>query len=86
MLIRDRLVRDAGAKVLDYQEAHTPKELIRTYDYGELLHWGKERHTLEAWEKDEFLANERRMAFLAAASGLAHAYIGFGELARAATS
>jgi hypothetical protein len=83
-LVRDRLARDADAGVLDYDEPQTPKELIRTYDYGDLLHWGRERHTLEAWESDEFLANERRLAFLAAASGLAHAYIGFAELARAA--
>jgi hypothetical protein len=83
-LIRDRLVREVQAGVLDFSEAQNPKELIEIYDYGDLLHWGRQP-TLDAWEADEFLAKERRLAFLSAAAGLAHAYIGFAELARAAT-
>jgi len=83
-LVRDRLVRDSDAGVLDFQEAHSPRELIQTYRYGDLLHWGRERPRLEAWETDDVAAVERRVAFLSAAAGLAHAYIGFGELARAA--
>jgi len=37
-----------------------------------------------AIERDPFTASDRRVAFLDGASGLAHLYIGFAALARAA--
>lgn len=75
-----------GAKVLDYQEEDPPSALLSAFDYGDLLHWGRRRSVVEEWNADEFIAGERRLAFLAAAVALAHVYIGFGVLTQTATS
>ena len=84
-LIRDKLVAEERLRAFRYDEEHTPAELLRIYDYGDLIHWDRERSPeLAAFEQDPFTASDRRLAFLDAASGLAHLYIGFAELARAA--
>jgi hypothetical protein len=84
-LIRDKLVAEERLRAFAYDEEHTPSELLPIYDYGDLIHWDSERSPeLAAFEQDPFTASDRRLAFLDAASGLAHLYIGFAELARAA--
>lgn len=84
-LLRERFVEE-GALVLDYDEPDSPEFLLSSFNYGDLLHWGLKRETIAKWEEDEFAHNDRRLAFLLAAAGLAHLYIGFGILARAAIS
>lgn len=82
--VRDRLVAERGWKVYDYREHHRPDYLLRVYDYGDLLHWGHQTDELAKLEEDEMLAAYNRHSFLEAMVGLAHLYIGFGELVRAA--
>lgn len=82
--VRDSLVAEKGWRAFEYREHYRPDYLIRVYDYGDLLHWGQQTAELAELEADEFLAAYNRLAFLAAIAGLAHVYIGFGELARAA--
>jgi hypothetical protein len=82
--LRDRLVSERGWQVFDYREHHRPDRLIRVYDYGDTLHWPKKTPELEALEADEMLAACNRHSFFEAMAGLAHLYIGFGELVRGA--
>lgn len=82
--LRDRLVRERGWKVFDYREHHRPDYLIRVYDYGDMLHWSRRSPELDALEPDDMLAAQNRHSFFEAMAGLAHLYIGFGELARRA--
>ena len=83
-LLRDKLVSEEGMGVLEFDEPDSPQFLLSAFSYGDLIHWGEKRPVLAAWDKDEFLSAERRSAFLAAAAGLAHLYIGFGQLAHSA--
>jgi hypothetical protein len=84
-LIRDELASDEHVHAFVYEEEHEPEEVLRLYDYGDLIHWDPNKHPeLAEFERDPFTASDRRLAFLDAASGLAHLYIGFAELARAA--
>ncbi len=84
-LIRDKLVAEEQLRAFAYDEEHAPADLLRIYNYGDLIHWDTERSAeLAAFERDPFTASDRRLAFLDGASGLAHLYIGFAELARAA--
>lgn len=64
----------------------SPQQLISGYQYGDLIHWGHGRETVEAVAKDPFRAAWQQMAFLEAVTGLAHLYIGFSVLVSAALS
>ena len=83
-LLREKLVRDEGMAAFAYQEEDSPQRLLSIYNYGDLLHWGDHSSVLQALEVDAYLEHDRRLAYLDAACGLAHLYIGFAELARAA--
>jgi hypothetical protein len=84
-LIREKLAAEEHLRAFIYEEEHTPAQLLRIYDYGDLIHWDTRRGAeLAEFERDPFTASDRRLAFLDAASGLGHLYIGFAELARAA--
>lgn len=83
-LLRDKLVRDEGMRVFEYDEEHSPEQLLKIYNYGELLHWGEESETVAEFERDEFVDSDRRLAYLEAAGALGQLYVGFGELARRA--
>jgi hypothetical protein len=84
-LLRKKLVSEHGFRVLAYEEVHAPQYLLSAYGYGDLLHWGRKRDVVAAFEADELSAAEQRSAFLAGAIGLTHIYMGFAVLARAAT-
>jgi hypothetical protein len=84
-LVRDRIVAEEGWKICDFEEEKKPTELLREHNYGDLIHWGSERGALPSQEQ-QFEAAYERSEFFDAALGLAHAYIGFGELARAAVT
>jgi hypothetical protein len=84
-LIRDKLVADEGLQALAYDEEHSPAYLLRLYNYGDLIHRDSGKSAVVAeFERDPYIESDRRLAYLDAASGLAHLYIGFAELARAA--
>jgi hypothetical protein len=83
-LVREKLVKE-GLRAFEYDEEHSPQYLLSLYSYGDLLHWDAAKgETLARFETDPFVDGDRRLAYLEAASALAHLYIGFGELARAA--
>ena len=83
-LLRDKLERDEGIGGFAYPEEHSPQQLLSIYNYGDLIHWGDRGADVQAWEADAFVEHDRRLAYLDAACGLAHLYIGFAELARSA--
>jgi hypothetical protein len=85
-VLRKKLVSEHGFAVLDYEEMHTPQFLLSAYGYGDFLHWGRKKGVVAAFEQDELSAAEHRSAFLTGAMGLAHLYMGFAVVARAATS
>lgn len=85
-LLRDRLVREERWSVFDYQRDGTPAELLRTVNYGDLIHWGSTRERVIARTDDEVAALRQRMDYFEAAAGLAHVLSGFGLLVRAATA
>jgi hypothetical protein len=59
--------------------------LLSLYTYGDLIHWDSDKSAVVAeFERDPYIESDRRLAYLDAASGLAHLYIGFAELARVA--
>lgn len=84
-LVRDKLVQEEQCGVFAWQEDDSPEELLRTFNYGDLIHWGTGRRTLSNSD-DEYLVAQQRFRFFNAALGLAHVYIGFGQLLRAATT
>jgi hypothetical protein len=61
----------------------SPETLISLYQYGELIHWRETGSILEP-AADPFEYAMQRMAFLNAATGLTHVYLGFSLLVRAA--
>jgi hypothetical protein len=83
-LMRDGLVRQRGYEALRYREEHSPAYLLEAFNYGDLIHWGNKATVVSAWEVDPVQEQEQRLAFLDAATGLAHVHLGFGVLAEAA--
>jgi hypothetical protein len=86
MLVLERLVNDerapAGALELHRQ---TPVHLISLYQYGELIHFGRQRDQLKAViQAGAFEENWTKMEFLIAVAGLCHLYLGFGVLVETA--
>ncbi|GIU94140.1 MAG: hypothetical protein KatS3mg012_0597 [Gaiellaceae bacterium] len=79
-----RLVRRKVDPNLEFGSEHSPVYLFSAYHFGDLIHWDKQRDLVAAWERDPFHKHNERLAFLGAAAGLAHLYIGFSELVRTA--
>jgi hypothetical protein len=84
-LLRERLIANEGFQVLAYDEERTPADLLRTFNYGDLIHWGTRRDEIAA-AQDELGTAQLRFDFLEGALGLAHAVVGVGELVRAAVT
>jgi hypothetical protein len=78
-LVRDRFVSEEGWRGFDFNETHSPRQLVKMFNYGELIHWSAKTDVRAG--TPEFLAAWQQYEFFAAAVGLAHIYIGFGELA-----
>jgi hypothetical protein len=85
-LVRDRLVREENWEVLNYEVRTRPAELLRTVNYGDLIHWGDRRGYVIAETEDEVESIMQRMEYFEAAAGLAHLLVGYGVLVRAATT
>lgn len=79
-----RLTRRKLDPALEYGSEHPPTYYLSAYNYGELIHWDRGRETIATWEQDPFHRSVQRYAFLEAATGLAHLYIGFSEVVRTA--
>jgi hypothetical protein len=67
-------------------EELSPEQLISLYNYGEDIHWGRQRDDLSALGVDTFAAAWQRMNFFEGTAALAHLYLGFAQLVRAATA
>jgi hypothetical protein len=80
-LVREKLAEE-GWRVFEYDEEHSPMQLLSFYNYGELLHWDRDRDVLGEFERDKYVESDRRLAYLEAGGALGHLYVGFGELAR----
>jgi len=80
-LVRDRFVAAEGWRGFDFQEAYSPRQLVKMFNYGELIHWSAKSDVRS--DTPEFLALWQQYEFLVAAAGLAHLYVGVGELVRA---
>lgn len=77
----------APEELEQYPDPETPEKLISTYFYGEHLHWsskGGHAETLTDRGESPFDDAWFRMAFLRAAVGLAHLYLGYAVLVRQA--
>jgi len=57
-----------------------PSELLRTFWYGDQIHWGSQRQALATLGKDRFWAAWWNMYARLAALDLAHIYIGYAVL------
>jgi hypothetical protein len=77
-LVRDRFVEEEGWRGFDFKETHSPRQLVQMFNYGELIHWSAKTDVRS--DTPEFLALWQQYEFFAAAAGLAHVYVGFGEL------
>lgn len=84
-LMYDTFVDREGWRVFsDLQEKTSPEQLLKTFNYGAFLHWGDTRDRILSTDTAPFEAAHQQLDFLIAAVGLAHLYIGFGELVRSA--
>lgn len=79
-----RLVRRKVDPQLEYGNDHPPNYYLSAYHYGDFIHWDSKRDVIAVWETDPFHKHHERLAFLEAAAGLAHLYVGFSELVRTA--
>jgi hypothetical protein len=64
--------------------ATSPETIISTYQYGDLIHWGDDGKVIVAVAANPFEHAMQRIAFLDAATGLTHLYLGFSLVVRAA--
>jgi hypothetical protein len=69
---------------MEFGNEHPPSFYFRAFNYGDLVHYGKHRTVLEAWDENELAMH--RFAFVEAAASIALAYIGFSEVVRRAMS
>lgn len=66
------------------EDGMSPEQLISAYQYGDLIHWGDKREIVDVVSTDPFWEGWQRMLFLDAVAGLAHLYLGFSLVIRAA--
>ncbi|GGN80125.1 hypothetical protein GCM10010112_55260 [Actinoplanes lobatus] len=78
VLSSEKLFPDRGAIGVPGDGPPYPEEIISTYNYGDLIHWGSKRQELSALGRTEFDSAWNQLRFLEAVGGLSHLYIGFG--------
>ncbi|WP_308124346.1 hypothetical protein [Rhodococcus qingshengii] len=61
-----------------------PEELIKTYNYGESLHWGDQKDAVADLENDIYNENFHKRCCIQAMLSLSHLYFGFAVLLEAA--
>jgi hypothetical protein len=66
------------------EDSPSPEQLIKVFNYGELIHWGEASAELDSWKADSFKGPWRQMEFYEAVAGLAHLYNGFSLVVRSA--
>lgn len=61
-----------------------PTELLSLFQYGELIHWGKNREALGELMKDDFMHKWQMFHFLEVVIQLSHFYLGYSVIVRRA--
>ncbi|CAH0189921.1 hypothetical protein [Rhodococcoides fascians] len=61
-----------------------PDEIIKAYNYGDSLHWGSGRETLQRLHQDEYTEAFHKHCCIEAMITLSHFYFGYAMLAAAA--
>ena len=69
---------------MEFGNEHSPSFYFRAFNYGDLVHYGKQAGTLAAWTPEEL--QRHRFGFVEAAASIALVYIGFSEVVRRAIS
>lgn len=69
-----------GPDSLIVRDQASPHDLLRTFWYGDQIHWGGGRPALATLQRDPFLAALSDLQARAAALDFAHLYIGFAVL------
>ena len=75
---------DGGRKDPMRAQPHSPEFIISVFNYGEDIHWDRQRETASLWKNDEFLGPHLRMEFFESTCSLAFVYLGFALLCRSA--
>lgn len=57
-----------------------PQELLSLFQYGDLIHWGKNAAALRNLAGDDFLYNSAMMEYLSVVLQLSHFYLGYSLL------
>ena len=65
-----------------YGDDESPHTLIHMYNYGEYIHWDSQAAAIESLDTDPFLRTDHRYRLGESMVGLAHLYIGFGQVLR----
>ena len=79
-----RLARRKYSPHMEFGNRHSPTYYFSAYNYGHLIHWDSKRDVIATWEADPYFKHGERLAFLNAAVGIAHLYIGFSLVVSAA--
>lgn len=61
-----------------------PEEIIKLFQYGDLIHWGRGAEELSKLSHDDFTRAWNTMHFLSVMTQLSHFYLGYSLLARKA--
>ena len=93
-LLQQRIEAIVARKSLISQGAHpsipvpfeneSPSELLSTFFYGDVIHWGDSRPKHDAFSADPLVRDLRKLRFLEAMTGLGHYYLGFSVMLTAA--
>lgn len=67
-------------EAIPHQRDPRVDQLLRTYFYGEVIHFGEGRDDLARLSPDAFWAANNRMTLYEGASGLAHFYMGYATV------
>lgn len=86
-LVQEQLIRDkkmpgpaTGPDSAVVRDPASPHELLLAFQYGSLIHWGKQTNALVALQRDPFDTAMSDMAMRAVALDFAHFYLGFATL------
>jgi hypothetical protein len=60
----------------------SPRELIETFLYGDMLHWGSGRERLSTWNVTDRATAEVEFEMRTDAHALGHFYAGFADVVR----
>jgi hypothetical protein len=75
-----KVLSNMPEEAIPHQRDPRVDQLLRTYFYGEVIHFGEGRDDLARLSPDAFWAANNRMTLYEGASGLAHFYMGYATV------